>query len=141
MIKNLVFLLFFVLSFSSQPSWAKNCKKGQPCGNSCISWKYTCHKNTNKLAKSYSSTVSISPIKPSIRPFRHSSTSVIDMYVIADRLNVRRSPNSDFEPVGILVKNTRVRTYSPLGYPEWKAVFYKGRYFWASAKYLSYKRL
>lgn len=23
----------------------KNCTKGQPCGNSCISWSYTCHVN------------------------------------------------------------------------------------------------
>lgn len=28
------------------PAWAPNCKKGQPCGNSCISWSKTCRIGT-----------------------------------------------------------------------------------------------
>ena len=29
---------------------AKRCKKGQPCGNSCISWSKTCHIPTYREA-------------------------------------------------------------------------------------------
>lgn len=28
----------------SRASPGRQCKNGQPCGNSCISWRYTCHK-------------------------------------------------------------------------------------------------
>lgn len=34
--------LLLVVVISGPNAWAKNCKKGQPCGNSCISWNKTC---------------------------------------------------------------------------------------------------
>ncbi|WP_432467607.1 hypothetical protein [Agarivorans sp. Z349TD_8] len=36
----LIHFLFFILLSTS--AFAKVCKKGQPCGNSCISWNKTC---------------------------------------------------------------------------------------------------
>lgn len=31
---------------NSKKNCCKVCKKGQPCGASCISWRHTCHKET-----------------------------------------------------------------------------------------------
>ncbi|WP_326511238.1 hypothetical protein, partial [Aeromonas caviae] len=41
-----IFLLLSLLILLISPAHAKNCKKGQPCGNSCISWSKTCRINT-----------------------------------------------------------------------------------------------
>jgi len=37
------FLVLLLLAVSSSASAQKNCKKGIPCGNGCISAKKTCH--------------------------------------------------------------------------------------------------
>lgn len=34
--------LLLLVVISGPNAWAKNCKTGQPCGNSCISWNKTC---------------------------------------------------------------------------------------------------
>lgn len=36
-------VLFTVLIFLSLPSWSKDCKKGKPCGNTCIPITSQCH--------------------------------------------------------------------------------------------------
>lgn len=41
--------LFLALTLQSGASWSANCKKGKPCGNSCISWDKTC-----RIGSSYS---------------------------------------------------------------------------------------
>ncbi|MYZ43053.1 hypothetical protein EYW45_08785 [Achromobacter sp. KS-M25] len=33
--------------------WARNCKTGQPCGNSCISWSKTCRIGSGSFSGSY----------------------------------------------------------------------------------------
>ncbi len=38
----LVVMLCIFQLFSANDAFAKNCKKGQPCGGSCISWSKTC---------------------------------------------------------------------------------------------------
>lgn len=38
----LVVMLCIFQLFSASDALAKNCKKGQPCGGSCISWSKTC---------------------------------------------------------------------------------------------------
>jgi len=41
--RSVGWITFLLLVVISGPNvWAKNCKKGQPCGNSCISWNKTC---------------------------------------------------------------------------------------------------
>lgn len=40
---------------------AKNCKTGQPCGNSCISWSKTCRVGSNGGGTSYAAPRSTSP--------------------------------------------------------------------------------
>lgn len=50
------FFRFVMVSFlvmSAGISHAKNCSKGQPCGNSCISWSDTCHIGTPPAATKY----------------------------------------------------------------------------------------
>ncbi|MCL1043004.1 hypothetical protein L2712_15255 [Shewanella marisflavi] len=44
--KPLVFITFISLLTLSIAAEAKVCKKGQPCGNSCISWAKTCRINS-----------------------------------------------------------------------------------------------
>lgn len=39
----LLVLLVAVASASGSASWVQ-CKKGQPCGRSCIAWDKTCHQ-------------------------------------------------------------------------------------------------
>ncbi|MCG9719940.1 hypothetical protein [Shewanella sp. Isolate7] len=44
--KPLIFITFMSLLTLSIAAEAKVCKKGQPCGNSCISWAKTCRINS-----------------------------------------------------------------------------------------------
>ncbi len=47
-----IVIMIFILFFLSKGVIAKNCKKGQPCGNSCISWSKTCRINQSTLVTS-----------------------------------------------------------------------------------------
>lgn len=44
-------ILLILMAACSSVAYAKNCTKGQPCGNSCISWSYTCHIGTTTTVK------------------------------------------------------------------------------------------
>jgi len=54
--KHVVALLGILVMLAALPAEAKNCKKGQPCGNSCISWSKTCHIGTSSPKSSSKST-------------------------------------------------------------------------------------
>lgn len=40
--------------FAPSTGWTRNCKTGQPCGNSCISWSKTCRIGSGSSGGSYS---------------------------------------------------------------------------------------
>lgn len=68
------FLLAFILSFLIAGNvHAKNCKKGKPCGNSCIaSWK-TCRKHSSSSSGAgYSSNSDYSSISDYSSPYKYS---------------------------------------------------------------------
>ena len=127
--QTLVYLTFLLILFSS-PTFAKHCKKGQPCGNSCISWKYTCHKSSSSSSSTYHS--NRSKVQELGAPIEY-------MYVTANELNVRSKPNLNSRIVGTLYKGEWVRTRKST-LVGWRTVYYGGSYFWASSKYLSYKK-
>ncbi|XCN72004.1 MAG: thermonuclease family protein [Candidatus Electrothrix aestuarii] len=52
------FILFFLVASNVH---AKNCKKGKPCGNSCIARSKTCHKGSGSSSSSSSSSSYSSP--------------------------------------------------------------------------------
>ena len=51
-----IFIMLGVILITPQNAYAKNCVKGQPCGNSCISWSYTCHIGTTTNPPPYTPT-------------------------------------------------------------------------------------
>lgn len=57
------------LAFMVVPSEsaAKQCRKGQPCGNSCISWNKVCRSGSgSSYSSSYRSTPSSAPVPASV---------------------------------------------------------------------------
>ncbi|HHC6764203.1 TPA: SH3 domain-containing protein, partial [Vibrio parahaemolyticus] len=103
----LVLFLGLTVGFNAQ---AKICKKGQPCGNSCISWKKTCRIGTYS-SKSYSSSKSVTSVK-SPKYKSQNELSAGDYEVTATKLNVRDNPFSSKEVVGTLSKGQRVYVHS-----------------------------
>ncbi|QSX31092.1 SH3 domain-containing protein [Shewanella cyperi] len=125
----LVFLLGLTIGFNAQ---AKNCKKGQPCGNSCISWKKTCRIGTYP-SKTYTSSESSSGVQSS----EYKSQNEIgagDYEVTATILNVRDNPFSSKEIVGTLSKGERVYVHSFVS--GWAMIHYKSSFYWVSQKHL-----
>lgn len=51
-----VLLLGLLVGLATEVT-AKNCKKGKPCGNTCIAWNKTCHVGTSSSTSSSSTSV------------------------------------------------------------------------------------
>jgi len=61
--------IMFLAAFVGAPadSDAKQCRKGQPCGNSCISWNKVCRSGSgSSYSSSYRSTPSPAPVPTSV---------------------------------------------------------------------------
>jgi endonuclease YncB( thermonuclease family) len=74
------FFLFFILSFFIVGNvYAKNCKKGKPCGNTCIARNKECHVGTssNYSSPSYSSPTYSSPKRSRRKRSRKSYTRTV----------------------------------------------------------------
>lgn len=124
--KMVIFIsIIFLLNI---PAYAKNCKKGQPCGNSCISWSKTCHKNTYTYP---------SPIEKQITSKKPApaSTTVLIRYVIPKKLNVRTSPTIRANINTSLKKGDFVLLHHQEN--NWAYISKSGVYGWVSKKYLS----
>ncbi|MFM4846531.1 SH3 domain-containing protein [Aeromonas caviae] len=145
MMRSIVLLLSVFLLLIS-PAHAKNCKKGQPCGNSCISWSKTCRINTYNYqlatpsTSSTSSTSSVSSVSSTPKVYENKETTlkssnVLIRYVIPSRLNVRAKPNTSSYIATRLVKGDFVLLYKIEG--GWAYVSKQGRYGWVKNKYLS----
>lgn len=78
-IKNFYFILLFVFFLPSLAN-AKNCKKGIPCGNSCISSTKTCRINTYTVAPTPKSTPTPLQIAISKQNFNNAKTKLIELY-------------------------------------------------------------
>ncbi|MFQ2893740.1 SH3 domain-containing protein [Aeromonas caviae] len=138
-----IVLLLSVFLLLISPAHAKNCKKGQPCGNSCISWSKTCRINTYNYqlaTPSTSSTSSTSSVSSTPKVYENKETTlkssnVLIRYVIPSRLNVRAKPNTSSYIATRLVKGDFVLLYKIEG--GWAYVSKQGRYGWVKNKYLS----
>ncbi len=62
-LKIVLGVLSIVFLFTSGQAEARNCKKGKPCGNSCISQKDVCHKGAGD-----STTSAEAPVVQAQRP-------------------------------------------------------------------------
>ncbi|MFQ2102542.1 SH3 domain-containing protein [Aeromonas sanarellii] len=133
-------LLLSVFLLLISPTHAKNCKKGQPCGNSCISWSKTCRINTHNYQLATPSTSSTSSTLSTPKVYENKETTlkssnVLIRYVIPSRLNVRAKPNTSSYIATRLVKGDFVLLYKIEG--GWAYVSKQGRYGWVKNKYLS----
>ncbi|MGY3853347.1 SH3 domain-containing protein [Aeromonas veronii] len=126
--KKTMIILFSSILLLIPPAYAKNCKKGQPCGNSCISWSKTCHKNTY----TYSSPIENQEKSKKPAP---SSTNVLVRYVIPKKLNVRTSPTIKANINTSLSKGDFVLLHHQEN--QWAYISKSGVYGWVSKKYLS----
>ena len=142
MMRSIALLLSVFLLLIS-PAHAKNCKKGQPCGNSCISWSKTCRINTHNYqlaTPSTSSTSSTSSTLSTPKVYENKETTlkssnVLIRYVIPSKLNVRAKPNTSSYIATRLVKGDFVLLYKIEG--GWAYISKQGRYGWVKNKYLS----
>ncbi len=122
-----VFFLCIFVCFSVN---AKQCKKGQPCGNSCISWSKTCRIN------SYSSQ---SVKRQVISNTTNSQYIYPAIYVVtADKLNVRDNPFSTKEIVGYLEKGQEILVQDVV--TDWAMIIYNEKFYWVSKEYIKFVR-
>lgn len=124
------------------PTFAKNCKKGQPCGNSCISWSKVCRIGTGSSSSSSSSSRATSsspavstPNSPQ-RAVSSTQESSQEYYVVrVDKLNVRECPSTDCKVIGSVLRG---KTIYPLSYEDsWVKIHFGSGYGWVSAKHLN----
>ncbi|HAS6966926.1 TPA: SH3 domain-containing protein [Vibrio parahaemolyticus] len=125
---TLLLVLISMFGFSVE---AKVCKKGQPCGNSCISWKKTCRVGSySKNSNSFSS-YNFQKKKESKSP----EWAAVKYIVTANKLNVRDNPfvqNNNI--VGILNKGDAVVVHSFVS--GWALITYNSGYAWVNKKHI-----
>ncbi|MGL5471576.1 MAG: SH3 domain-containing protein [Shewanella sp.] len=110
---------------------AKSCKKGQPCGNSCISWNKTCRIGTYSSNNYTSKSATRNPQQ------KYTSQNTINASyyeVTASKLNVREKPSSSNKVIGTLSKGQKV--YVHLFASGWAMIQYESSFYWVSEKYL-----
>lgn len=134
--KNTIILLSLFLLLIS-PVHAKNCKKGQPCGNSCISWSKTCRINTHnyQLATPSTSSTLSTPRNHEEKVTESKSSNLLIRYVIPLKLNVRTKPNTSSYIATRLIKGDFVLLYKVEG--SWAYISKQGIYGWVKDEYLS----
>tara|TARA_B110000196_G_C21115664_1_gene650360 strand:- start:853 stop:1278 length:426 start_codon:yes stop_codon:yes gene_type:complete len=132
---NSVLTLMFCLliTFSSE---AKNCKKGQPCGNSCISWKKTCRIGNYSYDKKtdFNKQEKVTYSRPEIIGSENATGRFI---VTASKLNVRDNPYTTKKIVATLEKGEEVYVYSIVN--GWAMIKLNSTFYYVSSKYLTDK--
>ncbi len=132
---NLILTLMFCLlcTFASE---AKNCRKGQPCGNSCISWKKTCRIGNYSYDKKtdFNKRKKINYSDWEINESENVSGRFI---VTASILNVRDNPYTIKNIVGTLEKDEEVYVYSIVN--GWAMIKFNSTFYYVSSKYLTDK--
>ncbi|MFG0875403.1 SH3 domain-containing protein [Aeromonas media] len=131
--KNIALLLSIFLLLIS-PVHAKNCRKGQPCGNACISWSKICRINTQHYQLATPSTSSTPKVYEKKNTTLKSS-NVLIRYITPSKLNVRAKPNTSSYIATRLIKGDFVLLYKIEG--GWAYVSKQGVYGWVKNKYLS----
>ncbi|MBO2548356.1 SH3 domain-containing protein [Shewanella algae] len=120
---RIVYVYVYVLAaIASMPLIvsAKNCKKGQPCGNSCISWKKTCRIG------------STSAYLDSDKAFSSLAQQQVTNYIVsADFIDLKAFPNDSYEVIAILPKGTKVTSSTP--YNEWLKITVDGKTGWVES--------
>ncbi|WP_392559664.1 SH3 domain-containing protein [Orbus mooreae] len=99
--KVFIFLVVMIFCF---PVLAKNCKKGIPCGNSCISASKTCHIGSSSYnSYSYSGSTTSSQV---------SKAALIYYNINGNGINVYTAEDTKSKIKFILNKNDKVRVLS-----------------------------
>ncbi|CAM2737659.1 SH3 domain-containing protein [Pseudoalteromonas distincta] len=132
---NSVLILLFFLLFTLS-SEAKNCRKGQPCGNSCISWKKTCRIGNYSYDKKtdFNKRKKINYSDWEINESENASGRFI---VTASKLNVRDNPYTIKNIVGVLEKGDEVYVYSIVN--GWAMIKFNSAFYYVSSKYITDK--
>ncbi|APM00233.1 SH3 domain-containing protein [Pseudoalteromonas phage C5a] len=133
-LNSVLILIFFLLfTFSSE---AKNCRKGQPCGNSCISWKKTCRIGSYSYDKKigFNRKEKVAYSRSEINESENASGRFI---VTASKLNVRDNPYTIKNIVGTLEKGEEVYVYSIVN--GWAMIKFNSTFYYVSSKYLTDK--
>lgn len=163
MIKTSALLIFISIFLSSAVAHAKNCKKSQRCGNSCISWSKTCHIGRAEykyveIKSQSSSSVGVPRKSKSVSAYKEKSAgngsvqrgNTINDYkilsttqqttdyayyeVIASKLKIREIPDSNGKVVGRLEKGSLVTAIATIG--DWKCIRFNGHPRWVNSLYL-----
>lgn len=133
-----ILLLVFVLGHPISIANAKNCKKGQPCGNSCISWNKTCRIGSANTSASTRTVVSQEKSHLQSPNADIASNPVLEngqLYgVTIDKLNIRNKPKKNGELLGVLSKGERISVLAASG--DWKAFLYQDKLAWVFSKHL-----
>ena len=126
-----MFCLLF--TFTSE---AKNCRKGQPCGNSCISWKKTCRIGSSSYDKKtdFNKKEKVTYSRSEIIGSENATGRFI---VTASKLNVRDNPYTIKNIVGTLEKGDEVYVYSIVN--GWAMIKFNSAFYYVSSKYITDK--
>ena len=129
-------VLMFFLGMSVCDVQAKNCKKGQPCGNSCISWKKICRIGTSKINYSSPAVDKMTSSSSSNHSYRISQSGLAtDVYEVAvNKLNVRGDSNANSLVLGEVFRGTRLRILETDG--SWGKIYFKQKIGWVHLSYL-----
>ncbi|WP_172449451.1 SH3 domain-containing protein [Bowmanella denitrificans] len=144
-ILQVITIILCVLAYGVEVE-AKACKKGKPCGNSCISKNKTCRIGTThyspKRVYSFpqSSKDPASPSSPSVsygQPYQYDykTPARSKTYAVkASSLNVREKPSTTAKIIGTLIRGDKIPVFDVSG--EWGAVIYKGEIGWIHLNFL-----
>lgn len=137
--KTLLVVVAVYATFFSPLSFAANCKKGQPCGNSCISWAKTCRIGTYKGSATSAGEARQSDVYQSAKSSKRNETqnfeSSLNSYkVIVDKLNIRAEPNSASKITGKLSRGSIIRPLTTSG--AWLKIRYNTSLGWVHSDYL-----
>ncbi len=130
-------LLIIISLLISQLVFAKNCTKGQPCGNSCISWKKTCHVGSYSSTSSYQS-----KSFKSIDGMNYNNEKDVVfvnyvVYIVVDDISVRSKNDDSAIVIGFIKKDEEVFVSEIKNY--FAKISYKGKSGWVNMVYLKKK--
>ncbi|MGP9803055.1 SH3 domain-containing protein [Rheinheimera sp. NSM] len=146
--RNGCHISFFVLTavialllFSSTVE-AKNCKKGKPCGNSCIAKDKVCRIGTYSSPHTTNRTKTIpssanTPKQSTVKAASHPSVTGT-YFVVPETLNIRSTPSTEGDLLGQAKKGEMMSVFMVNG--SWGKISHSNVTGWVRMDYLSMQR-
>ncbi|NRQ43478.1 SH3 domain-containing protein [Rheinheimera sp. YQF-2] len=137
-----VLIFLITLIFYPITAEAKNCKKGKPCGNSCIAMNKVCRINTysppNTLTPAPANDSSVGKYNPSVVRSTHHPATTGTYFVIPVKLNIRNEPSTEGIVLGQAKRGEMVSVF--MVSKRWGKINHRVANGWVLMDYLSLQR-